>query len=35
MRAVMQCQPYRMPAEKYDQWRDMLLTFDPRQMYGG
>jgi hypothetical protein len=35
MRAVMQCQPYTMPAEKYDQWRDMLLTFDPRQMYGG
>lgn len=35
MRAVMQCQPYRMPAAKYEQWRDMLLTFDPRQMYGG
>lgn len=35
MRAVMQCQPYRMPPEKYDQWRDMLLTFDPREMYGG
>jgi hypothetical protein len=35
IRAVMQCQPYTMPAEKYDQWRDMLLTFDPRQMYGG
>lgn len=35
LRAVMQCQPYRMPPEKYDQWRDMLLTFDPRQMYGG
>lgn len=35
VRAVMQCQPYRMPAEKYVQWRDMLLTFDPRHMYGG
>lgn len=36
VRAVMQCQPYRMmPPEKYSQWRDMLLTFDPRQMYGG
>jgi len=35
VRAVMQCQPYRMPREKYGQWRDMLLTFDPRNMYGG
>lgn len=35
VRAVMQCQPYQMPADKYGQWRDMLLTFDPRQMYGG
>jgi hypothetical protein len=35
VRAVMQCQPYRMPPEKYGQWRDMLLTFDPRHMYGG
>jgi hypothetical protein len=35
VRAVMQCQPYQMPSEKYGQWRDMLLTFDPRHMYGG
>jgi outer membrane biosynthesis protein TonB len=35
MRAVFQCQPYTMPAEKYGQWRDMLLNFDPRRMYGG
>lgn len=35
VRAVVQCQPYQMPAEKYEQWRDMLLTFDPRDMYGG
>ncbi len=35
VRAVVQCQPYQMPAEKYDLWRDMLLTFDPRDMYGG
>lgn len=34
-RAVLQCQPYSMPAEKYSQWRDMLLNFDPRRMYGG
>ena len=35
VRAVMQCQPYQMPSEKYAQWRDMLLTFDPSRMYGG
>jgi hypothetical protein len=35
IRAVLQCQPYRMPPEKYGQWRDMLLTFDPSRMYGG
>jgi hypothetical protein len=35
VRAVMQCQPYHMPPKKYGQWRDMLLTFDPRHMYGG
>ena len=35
VRAVFQCQPYTMPPEKYSQWRDMLLNFDPRRMYGG
>ena len=35
MRAVFQCQPYRMPSAKYGQWRDMLLNFDPSRMYGG
>jgi hypothetical protein len=35
MRAVLQCQPYTMPVEKFSQWRDMLLNFDPRRMYGG
>jgi hypothetical protein len=35
VRAVFQCQPYRMPAETYSQWRDMLLNFDPSRMYGG
>ena len=35
MRAVLQCQPYTMPADKFSQWRDMLLNFDPRRMYGG
>jgi outer membrane biosynthesis protein TonB len=35
MRAVFQCQPYTMPAEKFSLWHDMLLNFDPRRMYGG
>jgi len=34
VRAVFQCQPYDLPAGKYAVWRDMILTFDPRQMYG-
>ena len=34
VRAVYQCQPYELPAEKYAVWRDMILNFDPRQMYG-
>jgi hypothetical protein len=33
VRAVFQCQPYALPSEKYDLWRDMILTFDPRRMY--
>jgi outer membrane biosynthesis protein TonB len=33
VRAVFQCQPYALPGEKYEVWRDMILTFDPRQMY--
>ena len=35
VRAVFQCQPYRMPSAKYSEWRDMLLNFDPSRMYGG
>jgi hypothetical protein len=34
VRAGYQCQPYELPAEKYAVWRDMILNFDPRQMYG-
>ena len=33
-RAVLnpQCQPYKLPPDKYDQWRDLVLNFDPREM---
>jgi outer membrane biosynthesis protein TonB len=33
VRAVYQCQPYALPAEKYALWRDMILNFDPSEMY--
>jgi outer membrane biosynthesis protein TonB len=32
-RAIFQCQPYKLPADRYSQWRDINpLRFDPRQM---
>ena len=33
VRAVYQCQPYALPADKYALWRDMILNFDPSHMY--
>jgi colicin import membrane protein len=33
VRAVFQCQPYALPSEKYALWRDMILNFDPSEMY--
>jgi outer membrane biosynthesis protein TonB len=33
VRAVYQCQPYELPAAKYALWRDMILNFDPSDMY--
>ena len=35
MRAVLQCQPYRMQPQKFSQWRSMVLNFDPKEMHGG
>lgn len=34
-RAVWQCQPYNLPAKKYDTWQDMILNFNPRDMLRG
>ena len=32
-RAIAQCQPYKLPADRYSQWREINpLRFDPRQM---
>jgi len=35
LRAIRRCQPYQMPAEKYERWRDLELNFDPKFMLGG
>jgi len=35
VRAVRRCAPYTLPAEKYDTWREIIVTFDPREMFGG
>lgn len=35
VRAVQQCQPYDMPAEKYDNWQQVIVNFDPQFMLGG
>jgi colicin import membrane protein len=32
-RAVMRCAPYNLPAEKYDAWADVLVNFDPVDMF--
>lgn len=29
-RAIYQCAPYRLPADRYNLWRDIVFTFDPR-----
>ncbi|MEM7694677.1 MAG: hypothetical protein AAF318_09515 [Pseudomonadota bacterium] len=32
-RAVLQCQPYTLPPQKYASWKDVQVTFDPRQLF--
>jgi len=34
-RAVIRCQPYNLPPDKYETWRDIHITFDPSLMLGG
>ena len=34
-RAVIRCQPYNLPGEKFETWREIHITFDPRLMLGG
>ncbi|EJW12482.1 TolA protein [Rhodovulum sp. PH10] len=35
LRAIRRCQPYRLPIAKYQIWKDVEVTFDPRDMYRG
>jgi outer membrane biosynthesis protein TonB len=36
LRAVVRCAPYTfLPIAKYDAWKDVEVTFDPREMYRG
>lgn len=32
-RAVLRCQPYNLPADRYDAWADVIVHFDPRDMF--
>ena len=34
LRAIYKCAPYKLPADRYDQWREITFHFDPRQMMG-
>ena len=35
LRAVSVCEPYkRLPPEKYEAWREIVMTFDPSKMIG-
>ena len=36
LRAVLNpsCQPYKLPAKQYKIWKDLKLTFNPREMLG-
>ena len=32
-RAVLRCAPYELPADKYETWADVVVNFDPSQMF--
>lgn len=35
VRAIRRCQPYKLPAQKYESWRDIDFSFNPYLMLGG
>ena len=34
IRAVLKCEPFKIPFTKYHRWREIELTFDPREILG-
>lgn len=32
-RAILQCAPYNLPSEKYEAWADVIVNFDPSDMF--
>jgi colicin import membrane protein len=32
-RAVLRCAPYKLPVDKYDAWSDVIVNFDPSNMF--
>jgi len=32
-RAILQCAPYNLPADKYSAWADVIVNFDPTDMF--
>ncbi len=34
VRAILKCSPFQLPAEQYSEWKQMNLTFNPREMLG-
>jgi outer membrane biosynthesis protein TonB len=35
VRAIRRCEPYSLPADKYDAWREIEITFDPVDLFPG
>ncbi|MBT4203394.1 MAG: cell envelope integrity protein TolA [Rhodobiaceae bacterium] len=35
IRGVRKCAPYDFPTEKFELWKEMVITFDPKNMLGG
>ncbi len=33
LRAVQACEPYPLPVDKYEVWKDIVLNFDPKDMF--
>lgn len=33
-RAIIECSPFKLPQSRYELWRDMILRFNPREMFG-